>query len=119
MAIRVLFVDDEAAVREIVSMHLSLEGYEVKVASGGSEAIEMLVYEDFDVILLDIHMPGVDGIGVLQYMKEHSIRVRPIMLSGSRDLRALSACAELGALEYLPKPYNFHELVDAVERVLA
>ena len=119
MAIRILCVDDDRPVQNLVSMHLVLQGFEVKTASNGEEAISLLDNEPFDIVLLDIEMPKMDGLGVLSHIKTHHIVVRPIMLTGADDLPALAECARWGALDYLPKPYNFHELMESIERVLA
>ena len=119
MARRILSVDDDKTVQDLVSMHLALQGFEVKTASNGEEAVTLLESESFDLILLDIEMPKMDGLEVLTYIKTHHIDVRPIMLTGADDVHALGECARWGAFDYLPKPYNFHELMDSIERVLA
>ncbi len=119
MAIRILCVDDDQPVQALVSKHLMLQGFEVKTAANGEEAVSLLDNESFDLILLDIEMPKMDGLEVLSYIKTHHIAVRPIMLTGADDVQALGECARWGALDYLPKPYNFHELMDSIERVLA
>jgi DNA-binding NtrC family response regulator len=119
MAIRILCVDDDRSVQSLVSMHLVLQGFEVKTASNGEEAIGLLDKESFDIVLLDIEMPKMNGLEVLSYIKTHHIVVRPIMLTGADDLPAFGECARWGAHDYLPKPYNFHELMNSIERVLA
>jgi DNA-binding NtrC family response regulator len=100
-------------------MHLLLQGFEVKTASNGEEAISILDTESFDLVLLDIEMPKMDGLEVLHHIKTRHIDVRPIMLTGADNLLALNECAQWGAFDYLPKPYNYHELMDSIERVLA
>ena len=119
MATRILCVDDDRPVQNLVSMHLVLQGFEVKTASNGEEAISLLDNEIFDIVLLDIEMPKMDGLGVLSHIKTHHIVVRPIMLTGADDVHLLGECARWGAFDYLPKPYNFHELMESIERVLA
>ena len=119
MAIRILCVDDEQSVQDLVSMHLMLQGFEVKTAANGEEAIKCLESESFDLLLLDIEMPKMNGLEVLRYIKSRHIDVHPIMLTGADDLQALNECARWGAFDYLPKPYNFHELMDSIDRVLA
>ena len=119
MGIRILCVDDEQSVQDLVSMHLMLQGFEVKTAANGEEAIKCLESESFDLLLLDIEMPKMNGLEVLRYIKSRHIDVHPIMLTGADDLQALNECARWGAFDYLPKPYNFHELMDSIDRVLA
>jgi DNA-binding NtrC family response regulator len=119
MAIRILCVDDDQSVQDLVSTHLMLQGFEVKTAANGEEAIKCLESETFDILLLDIEMPKMNGLEVLRYVKIRHIHVHPIMLTGADDLQALNECARWGAFDYLPKPYNFHELMDSIDRVLA
>ena len=119
MAIRILCADDDQPVQKLVSMHLRLQGFEVKTAANGEEAVRLLENESFDLILLDIEMPKMDGVEVLSYIKIRNIKIRPIMLTGADDVHLLGECARWGAFDYLPKPYNFHELMDSIERVLA
>jgi DNA-binding NtrC family response regulator len=119
MAIRILCVDDEQSVQDLVSTHLMLQGFEVRTAANGEEAIKCLEGESFDLLLLDIEMPKMNGLEVLRYIKSRHIDVHPIMLTGADDLQALNECARWGAFDYLPKPYNFHELMDSIDRVLA
>lgn len=119
MAIRILCVDDEQSIQELVSLHMELQGFEVKTASDGKEALKLLEMEAFDLVLLDIDMPKMNGIEVLRQIKIRGIQVHPIMLTGADSIRALNECAQWGAFDYLPKPYNFHELVDSIDRALA
>lgn len=119
MAIRILCVDDEQAIQELVVMHLMLQGFEVRTAANGEEAVGFLEKEHFDLVLLDIEMPKMNGLEVLRYIKTRNIDVHPIMLTGADDLHALNECAKLGAFDYLPKPYNYHELMESIERLLA
>ena len=119
MATRLLYADDEEPLRELVKSHLSLEGFDVETASDGKEAVEMLEKGRFDLVLLDLRMPKMDGFAVLQYLNKRPSPPPVIMLTGVDDVAIASQCVKLGASDYLTKPYNFHELIDSVERVLA
>jgi DNA-binding NtrC family response regulator len=119
MAVRLLYADDEPGLREMVENHLSLEGYEVETAADGEDAIELLNSQKFEIVLLDVHMPKIDGIGVLKHMHDRGIRSKLIMLTGDGDLHVASECAKYGASDFLTKPYNFHELVAAIDRVMS
>lgn len=118
MAQRLLYVDDEESLRTLVQSHLSLEGFEVETAANGHEAIAVLQKQTFDLILLDLRMPDGDGFEVLHFLNEHGSQVPVIVLTGVDDVSIASECVKLGAADYLTKPYNFHELIDSVERVL-
>lgn len=119
MAIRLLYADDEPALRELVQNHLSLEGFDVETAADGVETIDMLNKKTYDLVLLDVHMPKKDGVEVLKYIKSKKIASRLIMLTGDGDPHIVSECAKYGAMDYLTKPYNYHELIEAIDRVLS
>ena len=105
---RVLIVDDENLNREILCRRLLREGYTSVGVASGHAALETLKHETFDIILLDIQMPGMGGIEVLQSLKnDENLRHLPVlMLSALTDVDRVARCVELGADDYLPKPVN-------------
>ncbi|MEO7931806.1 MAG: response regulator [Chthoniobacterales bacterium] len=105
---RVLIVDDENLNREILCRRLLREGYSSLGVASGHAALEALRKEKFDIILLDIMMPGIGGIEVLQTLKQdETLRHLPVlMLSALSDVDRVARCVELGADDYLPKPVN-------------
>lgn len=105
---RMLIVDDEALNREVLMRRLQREQCHPVGARSGAEALDLLRREKFDVILLDIQMPVMNGIEVLQALKEDpELRHLPvIMLSALTDVDRVARCIELGAEDYLPKPIN-------------
>jgi len=117
--IHLLYADDEPTLRELVQHHLSLEGFDVETAADGFEAVMLMQKVSFDLVVLDIHMPKMDGIEVLKYMKLHKIPSRLIVLTGDPDPHIISQCAKYGANDYLTKPYNYHELIEAIDRVMS
>jgi DNA-binding response OmpR family regulator len=119
MAQRLLYVDDEESLRTLVQSHLSLEGFDVETAANGHQAMTVLQKQEFDLVLLDLRMPDGDGFEVLRFLNERGSQVPVIVLTGVDDVSIASECVKLGAADYLTKPYNFHELIDSVERVLA
>lgn len=119
MAQRLLYVDDEESLRTLVQSHLSLEGFDVETAANGHQAVAVLQKQEFDLVLLDLRMPDGDGFEVLRFLNERGSQVPVIVLTGVDDVSIASECVKLGAADYLTKPYNFHELIDSVERVLA
>ena len=117
-AARVLYVDDEETMRLLVQEHLSAEGYNVATATNGDEAVKTLETKTFDLVILDILMPGMSGIGVLQEMKARNIKPRVIVLTGVDDLDVAVNAAKLGAIDYVTKPFEMKDLLGSIRRVL-
>lgn len=105
---RLLVVDDDAANREIVRRRLERMGHEVEMCGDGREAIERLRNRSFDLVLLDMVMPGLDGYGVLEELKaDENLRHVPVVMVSALDhLDSAVRCIELGAEDYLPKPFD-------------
>jgi class 3 adenylate cyclase len=105
---RILVVDDNASNRDLLSRRLSHDGHHVVRAESGRRALEVLAVEDFDLILLDLLMPDLNGFQVLQRLKaDERLRDIPvIMISGLQDTDSVIRCIEAGAEDYLPKPFN-------------
>jgi sigma-B regulation protein RsbU (phosphoserine phosphatase) len=106
---RLLVVDDNEDNRYTLTMMLSLEGYDdVAVANDGAQALEMLKEREFDLLLLDVMMPRLNGYEVLQHLKEQGrLRDLPVlMISAVTELDSVVRCIELGADDYLSKPFN-------------
>ena len=105
---KMLIVDDESLNREILIRRLQREACRPVGARSGPEALELLRREKFDVVMLDIQMPGMNGIEVLHALKQDAqLRHLPvIMLSALTDVDRVARCIELGAEDYLPKPVN-------------
>jgi DNA-binding NtrC family response regulator len=116
---RILVVDDEDALRMVLSSELEGEGYKVASASDGAEAIDILKKDEFDLILLDIKMPNVDGFEVLKFVKETHPNTKVIMLTGFADLKNAIESKKLGAEDFVSKPYDLVDLLTTVERVLS
>jgi DNA-binding NtrC family response regulator len=115
---RILIVDDEDLLRTSLSMNLGREGYRVTTAADGDEAINILHSEEFDLILLDIMMPKVDGYDVLKYIKNQNLSTKVVMLTGAADLKNAMDAMALGANDFLSKPFNYVELLGTVKRML-
>ena len=116
---RVLVVDDEEALRTVLSTELSGEGYEVESASDGDEAISIVQNKKFDLVLLDIKMPKVDGFEVLKFIKKSYPAIKVIMLTGFADLKNAIESKKLGAEDFVSKPYDLVDLLTTIERVLS
>ena len=104
----VLIVDDNEVNRDLLARRVRQEGYEVKVACDGFEALEVVHAESLDLILLDIMMPQMNGYQVLEALKaDPSLRYIPVvMISAVDDIDSVVRCIELGAEDYLSKPFN-------------
>ena len=105
---RILVVDDNASNRDLLFRRLSHDGHEVARADSGRRALEIVAVEQFDLILLDLLMPDLNGFQVLQRLKadERLHDVPVIMISGLQEVDSVIRCIEAGAEDYLPKPFN-------------
>jgi DNA-binding NtrC family response regulator len=118
-AARILFADDDSALREVVGAQLVRQGYVVEEADDGEKTVEMLRGKNYDVLLLDINMPGKTGIDVLKFVKEEGLNCRVIMLTGRVGFSIATETIKLGAVEYITKPFTLEYLLSSIERVLA
>jgi len=116
--ISILAVDDEESLLGLLEGILTQEGYRVKTADDGIGAINLLQAEPFDLVLLDVKMPRVDGIEVLQFIKDNFFDTQVIMLTGVHELKVAVECMHLGAYYYLAKPYAASELLPIIDRAL-
>ncbi|MBI3189411.1 MAG: response regulator [Ignavibacteriales bacterium] len=114
----VLVVDDEEALRTVLSGELVNEGYHVGTAADGDEAIAIIKQQSFDIVLLDIKMPKVDGFEVLKFIKKDYPTTKVIMLTAFADLKNAIESKKLGAEDFISKPYDLVDLLTTIERVL-
>jgi DNA-binding NtrC family response regulator len=115
MAIRVLLVDDETSFVETLGRRLSLRKLDVRTAASADEAFDVLAREDIDVVVLDVRMPGTDGLTAIKTIKRRHPLVEVILLSGHANLEASVGGMALGAFDYLLKPVRLDELVYKLE----
>jgi DNA-binding NtrC family response regulator len=118
MSGRILVVDDEEIVVKSCLRILGGGNYEVDSAQDGREALEKVAAGSYDVILLDIVMPKIDGLEVLQRVKEAHPEIDVIMVTGLSEIETAVRSMKLGAFDYLPKPFDPEELRRVVERAL-
>jgi len=114
----ILFVDDDDELRAIVHDQLTLAGYEVDEAQDGLEAIGMIRKRTYDVLLLDITMPGKSGWDVLAFARNHSPSSKVIMLTGIVGLGTAIDCITRGASDYITKPYTLDHLLCSIKMAL-
>jgi two-component system, OmpR family, response regulator MprA len=109
--VNVLVVDDEPAVRGSLRRALGLEGYEISTADDGQDALEALAEYDFEAVILDIAMPGIDGIEVCRRVRRSGDRTPILMLTARDAVDDRVAGLDAGADDYLSKPFALRELV--------
>lgn len=116
---RILVVEDEEAIRNLIGEYLSKSGYRVGLAEEGNHALAALAADDFDLVLSDVRMPGMDGIELLRNIGELHKQTGVLMLSACEDVGLAVQAMKLGALDYLCKPFQITELDAAVRTGLA
>ena len=115
-AIRVLVVDDEEPIRRLLKKELSRKGLHTESAEDGNAAIDILRQGTFDIILLDIVMPGIDGISLMKKLKADPQRPAIIVLTGKATVDTAVEAMKSGAYDYLTKPYKIEELILIIHR---
>lgn len=114
--IRVLIVDDEDDFRELVVKRLINSNLYAEGAETGNRALEILKHNEFDVVVLDIKMPGIDGIETLRQIKANKPGVEVIMLTGHVSVEFGITVMKLGAFDYVIKPPLMNELLDKIRQ---
>lgn len=114
----VLVVDDEPGMREFLEIMLTKEGYEVSIASNGEEAIEKIGKESFDLAIVDIQMPGINGIEVLRNTREKNYNTTIIMITAFASHESAIEAMKLGAYDYITKPFKIDEIKLVIKKSL-
>ena len=113
---RILIVEDDSNIARMIAASLSIVGYDYQICSDGGEAVETVLSGHFDLILLDIMLPGLDGFQVLERIREKDIPV--IFLTAKQDVADKVRGLRLGAEDYIVKPFEAVELLARIEVVL-
>ena len=116
---RILLVDDEANVRTVFSDILKKESYIVKEAKDGPEAIKAIDEETFDLALVDLRMPRMDGIEVLEHIKKRKPEIPVIVYTGYGSITSAVEAMRKGAFDYLNKPFSPQQLKSNIKKALA
>ena len=116
MKARLLIVDDEEQFVEAISERLSMRDYDVTTALTGEDAIEKITNYNFDVVILDVRLPGIDGTDVLRKIKNLKPLTEVIMLSGHGSMEMAIEGMKLGALDFLMKPCETEDLTEKIDK---
>jgi DNA-binding NtrC family response regulator len=113
--IKLLIVDDEEKFLSATAERLGLRDFDVTTATEGSQAIKAAKKGKFDVAILDLRMPGMDGMELLQILKKKHKFLELIILTGYASVDSAVEATKLGAFSYLEKPYNFEKLLEVLK----
>lgn len=116
---KILVCDDEAGVRDFLKFLLEPLGYEIHTANNGSEAIDIVFKEEFDIIFMDVHMPGISGIEALETIRKKKPQQSVVIFSSSSDPFYVleSQAKQKGALECLFKPFELDDVLKMIDKV--
>jgi len=117
-SIRLLFVDDEVGFTEVISKRLRKRGMLVKAVFTGTDAVQAIRKQDFDVAILDLKMEDMDGIEVLKIFKKAYPEMAVIMLTGHGSQTAAKEGLKYGAFDYLTKPCDLEDLVEIINQAV-
>ncbi|HIJ55583.1 MAG TPA: sigma-54-dependent Fis family transcriptional regulator [Deltaproteobacteria bacterium] len=115
---KILAIDDEKNIRYLIRKEFSLEGFEVVTAASGEEGLKLLNSRMFNIVLLDIKLPGLSGIEILKQIKQKSPATEVIMMTGYGDIRTAVESIKLGACDYITKPFKLDELLALVKQAV-
>ena len=108
---RILVIDDEPKIVGFVSRALTADGFAVDSAGDGARGLELAVREEYELVVLDLLLPGIDGVGVLRKLMHRRSAQQVLVLSAISDVEAKVRCLDLGAADYLTKPFSLAELL--------
>jgi DNA-binding NtrC family response regulator len=112
---RILLVDDEVVFANNMSKLLTRRGYQIKAVNSGDEALRALMDNPFDVMVLDLKMPGMDGIATMQEMRKLGLFTEILILTGHGSIDTALEAIQLGAYDYVTKPVEIAELLSKIE----
>ena len=115
---RLLIIEDEKDILLALQKGLQKEGYAVDVTGDGEEALELLNFNTYNLVVLDINLPSIDGFSILEILREKDMTTRVIIVSANREIEDKIRGLDLGANDYLVKPFDFSELKARIRALL-
>ncbi|MNC09148.1 Sporulation initiation phosphotransferase F [compost metagenome] len=115
---KILIVDDQNGIRILLMEVFNVEGYQTFQASNGKLALEIVRKESPDLVLLDMKIPGMDGLDILKHIKQIDVSIKVIMMTAYGELDMIKEATDLGALTHFTKPFDIDELRLAVNTEL-
>lgn len=115
---KILIVDDEPAMREGLADNLEFEGYETEMAANGKEGLDMIISRKYDLVVLDVMMPEMSGFDVCKELRKRNIAVPVILLTAKGEEIDKVLGLELGADDYITKPFSLRELIARIKAIL-
>ncbi len=115
---KILIVDDQFGIRILLTEVLQKEGYQTFQAANGYQAIEIAQKNAPDLVLLDMKIPGMDGIEILKRLKQHDQSIKVIIMTAYGELDMIQEAKDLGALTHFAKPFDIDEIRQAVRQYL-
>lgn len=112
---KILITDDDVDLRELLTESVTNWGYQVSVARDGDEALKRLRMERFDIVITDLMMPGMDGLALLQKIKELDSEILVIIITGYATIETAVKAIESGAYDYIAKPFRLDELMIVIK----
>lgn len=115
---RILVIEDEIDLCDSIAEGLELDGYAVDSCYNGSDAYELLLTENYDLAVMDLNLPGMDGIDILREIRQHNQEVKVLILSARSTISDKVLGLDIGANDYLVKPFDFEELEARIRNLL-
>lgn len=115
---KILLVEDDIMLNEMITEYITSTGHIIKNAKTGTESLDILKKEKFDLLILDINLPDVDGFTILEKMHEQKRMIPTIYISALIDIEEISRAFDLGCFDYLKKPFHLKELTLRINKIL-
>ncbi len=116
---RILVVDDDRGMRDLLARVLGDAGHAISAVESGEAALVLLAREEFDLLVVDKNLPGLDGLGVLRLVRQHQPGLRAIMITAYPTEQSDATARALGVHAYIVKPFGVLDMIDAVDDAIA